>query len=88
MITSKVKYRNMKALVKNTGEILDIKSKYLVSPITISINLDEADLSKLENKTEITKTYFILSDKKKYNEDDIVVGIDNIRDYRIDNLTN
>lgn len=30
----------MKALVKNTGEIFDIESRYLFSPITININLD------------------------------------------------
>lgn len=81
----------MKGLVKNTGEIFDIESRYLFSPITININLDEAlkeDLSKCEKKAESTKpvTYFILSNKKKYHEDDIVVGIDNIRDYRINDL--
>lgn len=85
----------MKALVKNTGEIFDIENRYLFSPITININLDDnkplkEDLSKWEKKTESTKpgTYFVLSNKKKYHEDDIVVGIDNIRDYRINDLTN
>lgn len=95
-----------KAIVKSTGELLDIKASY----ITMQINIELPD-SLLESLRDITDTnnisvmnsdssvnfentddttpsdYYLLSDNKQYEASDIVVGKENIREYKIHTLT-
>jgi len=88
-----------KALIIKTGEILDVKSQYSVKMMSISIELpdDLKDvLSKkimdFEQEFEYKDTndkegdYFTLSDGKKYHEDELIVGLDNIREYKLKNI--
>ncbi len=85
-----------RALVKNTGKILDIDSSN--SSYSFEYNMpigfefsDESygdisfiDFGKISLETESTKAEsFILSDGKTYSKDDLVIGIDEIRDWKI-----
>lgn len=83
-----------KAIVKKTGDILDVKSEYKIMKMemSISFDIDESDISNVENKVW-TKPFdkkegchYVLSDDQTYFEDDVIVGTDNIRDWKIDNL--
>ena len=99
-----------KALIRETGEILDIKQKY--QKMNLSFNLDFVDslnmsdddknnLKKLSTSEEVWinssfdqynvkskegGTYYILSDDNKYFEEELVVGMDNIRDWKLKNI--
>lgn len=93
-----------KALVKSTGELLDIKAAY----ITMQINIELPD-SLLESLRDITDTnnisvmnsdssvnfentddtpsdYYLLSDNNQYDKSSVVVGIENIREYKLQTL--
>ena len=84
-----------KALVKETGEVKDVKSKYNISKIDIDISFDFNDVdSDNEITTTFTKdsgydkegTYYVLSDDVTYNENDLIVGQDNIREEKLKNI--
>lgn len=86
-----------KAIVRKTNEILDIEKHWVVKMLTMTINFPDG----LEHlNTEIEKKYeykdtkkkehehgdhYILSDNKHYMGEDLIVGIDKIRDYKITN---
>lgn len=80
-----------KALVKKTGEILDVKSHYFTKQISISLPggmklpKEWTDKFSYEQEDIAPSDHYILSDGNKYDEDELVVGIDNIRDYKITN---
>lgn len=84
--------RDKKALVKETGEIQEVKSEYQVAYITATFNFDLSD----EQSDEIKKmtfvhdsepqkegTHYTLSNGKTYHEEDVIVGVDNIRDEKL-----
>ena len=81
-----------KALVKETGEIQEIKSEYKVQYITMSFNFDLSD-EQAETIKEMTLVHdsepqeegmhYTLSDGKVYHEKDVVVGVDNIREEKL-----
>lgn len=82
-----------RALVKETGEILKIEGEHKIIGMKIKIKFDDSSTSTGTTKTTFThKTfpnpkegrYYTLSDNKSYHEDDVIVGMDNIRDNRID----
>ena len=99
-----------KALIRETGEILDIKQKY--QKMNLSFNLDFVDslnmsdddknnLKKLSTSEEVWinssfdqynvkskegGTYSILSDDNKHFEEELIVGMDNIRDWKLKNI--
>ena len=98
-----------KALIKETGEILDIKSKYQKMNLTFNLDFvdslnisddDKNNLKKLSTSEEVwvnsideynvkskkEGTYYILSDDNKYFEEELVVGMDNIRDWKLKNI--
>ncbi len=94
-----------KALVKSTGELLDIKAAYL----TIQINIELPD-SLLESLRDITDTnnvslinddssvnfentddttpsdYYLLSDNNQYEKSSVIIGMENIREYKLQTL--
>jgi choline kinase len=87
--------KDKKALVKETGEIQEVKSEYQVAYITATFNFDLSD----EQSDEIKKmtfvhdsesqkegTHYTLSNGKTYHEKDVVVGLDNIRDEKLKNI--
>jgi hypothetical protein len=65
------------ALVIETGELLDIKFHYFRTGSPTS--------PPEENKKE-KLPYYVLSDGNKYLEKELIVGLDNIREYRIKNI--
>lgn len=85
-----------KALVKETGQILEVESTYSVKQISVSFEF-ETEIETLEelkgttfvysgdNKEE--GTYYNLSDGKEYVEENLIIGLDNIRDEQINKLT-
>lgn len=103
-----------KALIKETGEILDIFSSYqtiMVSSMTMPESLSDIAKSNLQNLltsnfpngVEITiddnlhenfesksnpEIFYILSDGSTYKYTELVVGVDNIREYKINNNLN
>ena len=81
-----------KALIKETGEVLDIdeitmtvyyNTTHCGRSITGSPSILEEYKFDLKDKDAI---YYKLSNGEKYNENEIVVGVDNIRDFRINNI--
>jgi hypothetical protein len=97
----------MKALVKSTGQILDVKSHYETFSVRIELPknlfdmLDEETKKSLSFDAEVdTKdminaqvdkslsngTKYLLSDDKSYDEDELVVGLDNIRNLKLINI--
>lgn len=67
-----------KALVKKTGETLDVKSMWKSVTVSFDFTFSTDDI----NVDEVE-----LSDGKTYKKSDLVIGMDNIRDYKIKNIT-
>lgn len=89
-----------KALVKNTGEILDVEGYYSIRQITLSLPIElEGKLKDMEwnfpsmdvKKDKIPEVekegdYYMLSNGKKYISNELVVGLNNIRDFKFKKL--
>lgn len=89
-----------KAIVIDTGEILEIKSFYksmnftiefpaeLKSYISGSVQDFDQKIFIKSDKVGTSKPgdYYILSDGKNYSGDELIVGLDNIRDYKLKKL--
>lgn len=89
-----------KALVKNTGEILDVEGYYSIRQITLSLPIElegvfkdmEWNLPSMNVKQdkipEVKKEgdYYMLSNGKKYIGDELIVGLNNIRDFKFKNI--
>jgi len=91
-----------KAIVIKTGEILDIENHWLTKKMTLSINMpDDMDIEireKIENyisEFEIKEVnpkehkdghHYILSDGKEYMREDLIIGVDYIREYKLKNI--
>jgi hypothetical protein len=76
-----------RALVKETGEIKDIKSQYTISTIKVDLEFDIGDdeVSTTFNKDSGIEdgAYYFLSDGKPYHENDLIIGQDNIREEKL-----
>lgn len=85
-----------KAIIKITGELLDIKLTFVEYQVNV-INTDDEfkgsssmaynSYVKIE-KNEKRVKYFGLSNGNRYHEDELVIGLDEIRDYKIENYIN
>ena len=88
-----------KALIKQTGIILDILNEYSTYTMDFKFdikgwrNYEQSDKISYSKKDDLKnsikkgeKTFYTLSDNKTYDEDQLVIGIDNIRDWKINNL--
>lgn len=91
-----------KALIKETGEILDIKQKYQKMNMTFDISMfpDELkdELKGFEKEVWVrepddsnirinsSEDYYILSDGEKYTDKEVIVGVDNIREWKLKNI--
>lgn len=86
-----------KVIIKSTGEILDVVSKYTMVKMTIELPIDFPDKEKFEKEISETCTYelkcetskdkedfYILSNGKTYEVDDLVVGLDEIRNWKLE----
>lgn len=88
----------MKALIKETGEVKEVKSMWHTQTVSFDFTFDtddvDTDTEKYTNKVfyhEGSKDYNIddveLSDGKTYKKGELIIGTDNIRDYKIKNIT-
>lgn len=83
-----------KALIKNTGQILNIENEYGVFYKKVEIELNDREFSEATNVTEATEKahiseegrWFLLSDGKKYHKSDLVVGQEEIREYQLNKI--
>ena len=75
-----------KALIKDTGELLDIRQTYQVVKMNFTFDLEGKIESGNEKDFKYEPNYYTLSDGKEYHEDDVIVGTDNIRDWKIKNI--
>ena len=85
-----------KALVKDTGQILEVESVYSVKQISVSFEfeINDESLKELQGTTFVYSgdskeegTYYNLSDGKEYVEENLIIGLDNIREDQINKLT-
>ncbi len=92
------------ALIKKTGEIFEVQSEYSMMMVQISLPIDlepilkeklEKDFSetwtndKVKMKTGKDKEdYYLLSNGETYEVDDLAVGLDEIRDWKLKNNLN
>jgi hypothetical protein len=92
------------AIVKETGELFDIKNHWIVKKMTFTIDMpDDMDIDVKEKfekfsgdfsikddnlKEHKDGDYYILSDGNQYMGEELIVGLDNIRDYKISQINN
>jgi hypothetical protein len=91
------------ALIKKTGKIFDIVSEYSMMKISINLPFDLPDKENLENKITWTHSgfdqfkmktgkdkedFYVLSNGETYEVDDLVLGLDEIRDWKLKNGLN
>jgi len=88
------------AMVKSTGEVMNINSKYssvyFESKISFDIDektgkltTEEKNLDRVGDISEVPGSYkdhYILSDGNDYSSEELIVGKDNIRDFNIDKM--
>ena len=85
-----------KLLVKKTGEILSIVSESQIKNFKFEFEFDKSnesstfsdeDDNEYQNSlfTHRTGKYFKCSNKKTYHENDVIVGINKIREYKLKN---
>jgi hypothetical protein len=70
-----------KALIKETGQILDIKENWMKSLVTSSFNFDDLETKEFKNKS--LGRFYVLSDGIEYPEDELIIGTDNIREFKL-----
>jgi hypothetical protein len=79
--------------LKSTGEIHQIKRSWGIKNINIDINIDGLDLKTKEqlltyqsDKNIEEGWFYDLSDGSTVKEDEVIVGTEDIRDYKINKL--
>ena len=70
-----------KALIKETGQILDIKENWMKSQFTSSFSFDDLETNEFKNKS--LGRFYVLSDGIEYPEDELIIGTDNIREFKL-----
>ena len=73
-----------KALIKETGQILDIKENWMKSQVTSSFSFDDLETKEFKNKS--LGRFYVLSDGIEYPEDELIIGIDAIREFKLNNI--
>jgi hypothetical protein len=88
------------ALIIKTGEILNIEQKIFMVNVSIDIESksyerikeylkfdnEDKDISDKEDNIEKNHIYYRLSDGNTYREDEIIIGLDNIRNFKLETL--
>ncbi len=80
-----------KALVIETGEVLDIDFQYLTKKVNISFDISDSLLEEISSNFKFEKessddkegNFYVLSNGQKYSEDELIIGLDNIREYKL-----
>jgi hypothetical protein len=73
-----------KALIKETGRILDIKENWMKSYVNYSFSFDDLETKEFKNKS--LGRFYVLSDGIEYPEDELIIGQDNIREFKLNNI--
>lgn len=86
---------NKKAILKSTGEEVEITSSFFIKEMNLSLSFDDG-FSINESYTTSTYifdtgfnsegSYHILSNGKEVSDDEVIIGKTNIRDYKIDKI--
>jgi hypothetical protein len=92
------------AFIKKTGEIFNVVSEYSMVQLTFELPIDFPDKDKFEKKISSTwihegdqvkmktgkerEDYYVLSNGETYEVDDLAVGLDEIRDWKLKNNLN
>ena len=90
------------ALIKNTGDIYDVANEYSLMSIQISLPIDleptvkeklEKDFSQVWTSIGVKtgkekEDYYVLSNGETYEGDELVVGLEEIRNWKIENNLN
>ena len=88
------------ALIKKTGEIFDVQNEYSMIRMTIELPFDfpgkESFVEKWthsNNEFKMTtgkdkEDYYTLSNGETYEVDELVIGLDEIRDWKLKNGLN
>lgn len=86
------------AIVKKTGEQLVVDNKFIIKKMKLSfempkgmemdiIDMPDQEFSYKDKNPKIGEgANYILSDGNTYNEDELIVGLDNIREYKISKI--
>lgn len=84
----------MKALIKETGEVKEVKGMWQKQTISFDLTFDTDNIDDDSEKVfyhEGSSDYNVndveLSDGKTYKKSELIIGADNIRDYKIKNIT-
>lgn len=70
-----------KALIIETGEIFDIKERYMKSYVNATLSFD--DLGKEDFESKPLGNFCKLSNNNEYKIEELVIGTDNIREWRL-----
>jgi hypothetical protein len=84
----------MKALIKSTNKIFDIKETFYMKIFKYDIKFSNENEKESKTESWIKKDknhksegqYYVLTDGNKYYHDDVVVGVDNIREWKLKNI--
>lgn len=89
----------MKALIKETGEVKEVKSMWQTQTVSFDFTFDTDDVVNNDNEKYTNKVFYHegskdynlddveLSDGKTYKKSELIIGTDNIRDFKIKNIT-
>lgn len=85
-----------KALIKETQEIFDVENEYSIFYRKYSFEFKFYDEVRTQdtsqtfiNETDSSQkegTWFLLSNGKQYHQDDIIIGIDRIREHQLNKI--
>lgn len=73
-----------KALIKKTGEIFDIEERYMKSYVNTTFQFDDLETKNFESKP--LGKFCKLSNNNEYPIEELVIGIDNIREWKLNNI--
>jgi hypothetical protein len=92
------------AIIKKTGEIFDVVSEYTMMNLTFELPIDFPDREKVQkvfdeswkhscSEYKMTtgrdrEDYYVLSNGETYEVDHLVIGLDEIRDWKLKNNLN
>ena len=75
-----------KAMIKETGEILEVNHHFTKSFIIASLNFDDDNKYSSKINDKLNDKFYVLSDGKEYIHSKLVIGVDNIREWKLNNI--
>ena len=75
-----------KAMIKETGEILEVDNHFTKSFIITSFNFDDDNKYSSKINDKLNDKFYVLSDGKEYIHSKLVIGVDNIREWKLNNI--